>query len=275
MFNEKLSKEVVGRFGLPLLFCLFGGQNVLAQMHLQFPSWFLQPEPNCVVGYQGRGRALVSDSLDLQQRFQGYQHLVVSGQNKSYGNGFSWTLEDSVMLFPKTVVSQKWDSLFKIGARVRVSGRYTSIYCPGTSILDSSMVDEDVVALQRPNWISSLPKNIPGQQYWGVGLARYNRYDELGTWMRCDENALYNLARSVSVSLKSFVKDSLGGGAEVVQKEQINVELRSASISKRWYDQESRTLFCLAMSRGAVPLVQNKTDTIMPGETPADSSVAF
>lgn len=105
----------------------------------------------------------------------------------------------------------------------------------------------------EPSWVQDIPQN--SRYYYAEGFSPKYFY-ESSSWETAESNALFNLARSIKLSMEALQKMNGESGQEIMN-EDFTVTLKNVQVVRRWID--SRHGLCYVLVR-------------MPTEEPAGAN---
>ncbi len=207
----------------------------------QYPRWFLDPEAlscgSVAVGFSlSYFHTSSSDSIAFADACMNLSRLHYT---ELTGGEAYWTTEAGVYWMGNNF-KEKTDSTYLRDMLSRAerldsctSGQMTIMLAAddGCRIPDSlrSLVE---CPEAQPDWVENIPQ-IPGYIY-AEGVAPQYFY-ESSSWETAEERAMFNLARSVKLSVEALQKMNGSSGQEI-RNEEISVALKDVRVARRWRD---------------------------------------
>ncbi len=206
-----------------------------------YPRWFLEPGSlHCGLSAVGYSVPFFSNhSSDSVAFADACQRLSIQHFARITGGEAFWATEAGVYWmgsdFKMMTDTSYLYTVLSEGVRLDScsTGRMT-VFLAGERGCDLPVYMRELVRCPRtqPNWVENLPQD--DEFIYAEGAAPEYFY-ESSSWQAAEKHALFNLARSVRLSLESLQK-STGLSGQEIRNEEIAVALRNVQVVRRWAD---------------------------------------
>ena len=206
-----------------------------------YPRWFLDPgDLSCRLVAAGFSTTYYhSSSSDSVAFVDACSNLSSRHYMELTGGEAYWTTEAGVAWMGNDF-SVKTDTVFFRSVLTHgkkldscVCGQMTMVLVgEGECDISDSMRALVECPASEPDWVENIPQG--GSSIYAEGVAPLYYY-ESSSWESAEKNALFNLARSIKVSMEALQKMNGGAGQEI-KNEQITVTLRNVQVVRRWRD---------------------------------------
>lgn len=222
---------------LILLFFIFL-ERLAAQ---DYPDWFLFPGgisvENLSTGYSNKSfyqdSAYSAAYRNSLENFKLFNNNKITGSQK-YWISFEGTM-DAGRYFNEIIDSSNSDiSLQKLKAF-----NYANLLA--VLVVDEKITEINVSEKNDTSWVTKIPEET-GFLY-SLGISK-NYYYEKNSWLEAEKNARINLAKQISVKIKSLSKKE-NNFIEEARKEEVAVELKKAKIWRRYKDCKKKLYYVL------------------------------
>lgn len=238
----------VAQYGRTLaLICeLFLGSHVAWSQ--SYPYWFLhQGAVKCsplAVGYANP--SFYRDSAIVHARRNGLESFARLQRTRISGGQAYWSTEAGTYWMGSNF-SEEFDTALAMSSSLVVldshvaQGFVTSLLGDSTCEMDPSFRGREPVAGKpAPGWTESPPRDEV--YHYAVGVAP-EYYYETSSWIEAERLARRNLARNVSLEIKSLQKVAVGG--QDIRHEELDVTLRDMEVVARWRDVARKIMYVL------------------------------
>lgn len=231
---------------LALICGLFLGTCVARSQ--SYPYWFLhQGEVQCpalAVGYANP--SFYRDSAIVHARRNGVENFARMHRTRIAGGQAYWSTEAGTYWMGSNF-REEFDTAFTMSSSMVVLDSHNaqdfvvSLLGDSSCVIDASArVKEPVSGRPAPGWTESPPRD-EGYHY-AVGVAP-EYYYETSSWIEAERLARRNLARNVSLEIKSLQKVAVGG--QDIRHEELDVTLRDIEVVARWRDVARKIMYVL------------------------------
>ena len=218
----------------------------------QFPLWFLRPgDINCnnlVVGYAKRSyyedtAAVKKAELNAALNYTKLSDITIAGDQNFWltAIGNAWMGSSYKEIYDSHYVSKVAEVLNIIDIH-KLDGYL--ILLASTDECDISDVEKKLVSVYeypKPDWMDILPDD--GIYSYAVGSSEIYYYPETA-WIKAEENARLNLARSLNTKIKAVQKFSSIENQAIVS-ESTSVKLNNIEIKGRWVNDKLKVNYVL------------------------------
>jgi len=232
----------------PLLFLLFFSTVIFSQ---HYPYWFIYPgKVGCdeyEVGYSTTG--YYEDSSKVVAFKNGCVNHARNAYLKIEGGQGFWETENGTYWMGEKI-SESFDtaSIQIYKEKLKLVSTFSNdeitlaLLCSSDfELLPHQNQILDLNDLKTPNWLDKLPSST-GYMYAIAMTPKY--YYETSSWLEAERQARINLARQISVKIKSEQKVNISEGQEI-RDEEFSVVLRNVSVVERWIDTKRNIFYVL------------------------------
>jgi LPP20 lipoprotein len=233
---------------IPLFLLLFFSSFSFGQ---QYPLWFIYPDKiECdehevgysITGYYSDSSKVVAFKNGCVNHARNALVRIEGGQGFwETENGTYWMGAEINESFDTTSI-QLFEKNLKLVSSFSNDGLTISLLCNSKDELSATESEIlDFNDLPSPSWINHLPNN--DNYTFAIGITPKYFY-ETSSWLEAEKLARINLARQLSVQIKSLQKSTKMGQQEI-RNEEFSVILRNISIAERWIDTERNIFYVL------------------------------
>lgn len=198
---------------------------------VEYPSWFFNVPPNCVVGYQCSNKSVLDDGLD---RVGAYKRMRAKGFVRTYESSTDDISVDSISFYyikDSTISISPLDTFSLLKGNVELFSEDSAITINSKS---------DILLCDATQWDENSIKN--GYIY-GFGLYKFSSYDQLGSWIKAESDGIKEI---INHSIKQVItlQRETNSNFDETAKIEYDVELANLSVERRFYREFSGVGYC-------------------------------